>query len=963
MLDAALRQISRLFSGGAVTGLSDAQLLERFVTGRDSAAFEALVARHGPMVLSVCRSILTDPNDAEDAFQATFLVLVKKAGTLRGHAALGGWLYLVAHRVALRANATAVKRRAYERRAGQMVATTSAPGPADQDDALRALHEEIARLPEKSRLAVILCDLQGVPQDRAADELRLSERTLRRRLSEGRERLKARLGRRGIALGGAALGTLFLREARAAVPSGWGEAAARAALASMNPTMTAGVVSAAARKLTQEVLRVMLVQKLKLVSLALLGAGLTAWGASAALVSLGDDAPPQAVPAPGPAGKTVAKAAVPPPEPDPLDAVGTFPVQGQVLDPDGKPVPNAKLYVHHYRFDVMASATSNTFPAAQAERAAEAGPDGRFHFDLDKSASDFPYRDWPVWHGAQIVAAAPGYGPAWTGADAVVKGGAAILPLVPDDVPIRGRILDSQGRPQAGVTVYAREIRQDGQPSYSGPTWLGKDGTWTTDAQGRFEIRGVGRDRVVVLEFRSPTLEKTYVYAKARAGLKPSAPQPQSSRSDRMSRFMGQPPEPRLVGADFELAIGPTKPVTGVVRLKGTGKPLAGVHVLGVEPSTWTEVSAVSDAEGRFRLVGLPKAATYEVRVAPRPGVDAFLGTGITVTDTEGLKPIETTLELPKGVIVTGRLVDPATGKAVRAKHVGHLKLPTNSREGGAGLSHSGLVDPTFRITLPPGEGILYANVRGPDTLYTRARLRPEDKGKGVGGSEDEETFRCPLGAYHAYQIINVPEDAESLDIDLELTRGGARKGKLVGPDGAPVTGARCYGVTAGFGQVATLANDAFEAYGLERGHDRLLIFAHKERRLVGSVVLKGNSTSDEPLVVRLEPAGSIKGRLVDEDGLPLAGARLSVMTLDLRGNNLPVGAGGLWPDGETFTADKDGRFQVEGLKPSVQSVVTVQPADRPKDRFTAGDVFSNVTAQPGETRDLGDVRVAPASE
>lgn len=117
-LGAALTQIKRLFVDGAVTGLSDTQLLEQFVSRHDAAAFEALVARHGRMVLSVCRGILNDPNDAEDAFQATFLILVKKSGTFRGHVALGPWLHRVAYRVAIRANRTAARCRACEREAG-----------------------------------------------------------------------------------------------------------------------------------------------------------------------------------------------------------------------------------------------------------------------------------------------------------------------------------------------------------------------------------------------------------------------------------------------------------------------------------------------------------------------------------------------------------------------------------------------------------------------------------------------------------------------------------------------------------------------------------------------------------------------------------------------------------------------------------------------------------------------------
>src|SRR4051812_28197189 len=103
----ALGQLNRLFAEGVVAGLTDAQLLERFLARGDAGAFEALVGRHGPMVLGVCRAILRDKHDAEDAFQATFLVLVKNGGAIRGRDALAGWLHRVAHRVASRANVAA----------------------------------------------------------------------------------------------------------------------------------------------------------------------------------------------------------------------------------------------------------------------------------------------------------------------------------------------------------------------------------------------------------------------------------------------------------------------------------------------------------------------------------------------------------------------------------------------------------------------------------------------------------------------------------------------------------------------------------------------------------------------------------------------------------------------------------------------------------------------------------------
>jgi RNA polymerase sigma factor (sigma-70 family) len=200
-LGSALRQINRLFADGAVTGLSDAQLLERFVSQRDGEAFEAILARHGSMVLGVCRGILRDPNDAEDAFQATFLILIKKAGSIRANVVLGGWLYQVAYRVAIAANAAAARRRILEGKSGEMAAVPRAPGATISDELYKAAHEAIAGLPEKYRLAILLCDLDGKPQAEAARELNWSERTLRRRLAAARERIKCRLSHRGWAFG------------------------------------------------------------------------------------------------------------------------------------------------------------------------------------------------------------------------------------------------------------------------------------------------------------------------------------------------------------------------------------------------------------------------------------------------------------------------------------------------------------------------------------------------------------------------------------------------------------------------------------------------------------------------------------------------------------------------------------------------------------------------------------------
>jgi RNA polymerase sigma factor (sigma-70 family) len=970
-LGAALRQISHLFGDGTVTGLPDAQLLDRFLAEGDAACFEALLARHGPMVLSVCRGVLRDFNDAEDAFQATFLILVKKARTIRGRQALGGWLYQVAHRVAIQANLAAARRRSHEREAGQMIAASATSGPHVPDGLLPALHQEIARLPEKYRLPVVLCDLEGLPQAEVAGQLNWSERTLRRRLAEARDRLKVRLARRDLAPDGAALGAVFLREARAAVPPAWNAAAVRAALRTIHPAVTAGTVSAAAQSLTHEVLETMFVQKLTIALAALIGAGLMAWATSAALVSRGDE--PPAVPA------AVVQRAAPRPEAESgaLDTVGTFPVRGRVLDPDGRPVAGAEIYVCH---DIDLQLDQTRTPSRRRSlRAAVSDAEGNFRFELDKAASDDPFGQDPAWHNAQIAAVANGFGPAWVTVESLLTGREAMMRLVRDDVPIRGRVLNSEGRPAAGVTVRVTRIAWAGDGAdldamltsgqvdtdvfgnhwYHYPTWLGREGTWTTDADGRFVIAGIGRDRVVALEFDGPALEHVSFCAMARPARTPIKPRPQPDRRTTL-RF----PAPRLAAATFDHVLGPTKPIAGIVRLKDTKKPLSGLRVTGTALPTGPRVSTLTDARGRFRLDGLPKAGSYEVSADPRSGIDPFLGAEITVTDTAGLAPIETALELPRGVIVTGRLIDPATGRTVPTNQLHHHRLPANRNEGRSATGRSGVTDPTFRITVPPGEGILMTYARGLETPYTRAHLREADRAKFPGGVQE---FERNYSIYHAYRMVDIPAGVESFTIDLELTRGLARKGKVIDPDGRPVAGARCYGIRPTWGYIKTLTDDTFEVLGLEPGRPRLVVFAHQGRRLVGSVVLTDKDLeSDEPLVVRLLPAGSIKGRLVDEDGLPLAGARIGVMTYDLDGDNLPPGANHagsycLWPDGEITVTDAMGRFLIDGLKPGVKSSIDIDNPVNPGVRLYLDKLLGGADIKPAEIRDVGDVKITPA--
>jgi RNA polymerase sigma factor (sigma-70 family) len=245
-----LRHIQRLFSEGSFTGLSDTQLLSRFALRRDEAAFAALVARHGPMVLTVCKGLLRDPSDADDAFQATFLVLARKAGSAWAEGQLGGWLHKVAYRIAVHAGIDATRRRDHERRAAKEAVVEFSHVELD-DDLRRVLHDEIARLPAKFRLPIVLCYLEGLTHAQAAAQLRCGEATLRRRLARARERLGLRLAHRGLAPAASTLGASLAREAGATVPAVFELTTVRAVMQVAAGEAIATVVGARVMRLTQ----------------------------------------------------------------------------------------------------------------------------------------------------------------------------------------------------------------------------------------------------------------------------------------------------------------------------------------------------------------------------------------------------------------------------------------------------------------------------------------------------------------------------------------------------------------------------------------------------------------------------------------------------------------------------------------------------------------------------------------
>jgi RNA polymerase sigma factor (sigma-70 family) len=269
--------LATLFASGTSTGLSDTELLERWASRGERMAFEVLVGRHAHLVMNVCRGLLADSNDADDAFQATFLVLARKAGSISAGDSLASWLCRVAYRIAVRAGTEATRRRQAERRGAEQNATRTASAVADRPgtDEVAVLLDELDRLPERYRAPIVLCHLEGLSTDAAARRLGCRVGTIWARLSRARARLRARLVGRGISLSAAALAAgVFPPVTQAAISSELLQTTIRSSLRYLTlDSLTAGVTSARPLAWTDAALRAMLRAKLKAAAMIVLTVG------------------------------------------------------------------------------------------------------------------------------------------------------------------------------------------------------------------------------------------------------------------------------------------------------------------------------------------------------------------------------------------------------------------------------------------------------------------------------------------------------------------------------------------------------------------------------------------------------------------------------------------------------------------------------------------------------------------
>jgi RNA polymerase sigma factor (sigma-70 family) len=943
-LGVVLRHIRKLTACRTDDELPDGQLLERFATLRDESAFAALLQRHGPMVLGVCKSVVRDLHDAEDAFQAAFLVLAQKADSIHRRESVSGWLYRVAYHLAVKAQASAARRRVHEKRAAVM---PSADPLLDLNlrELRRVLHEELDRLPANYRAPLVLCYLEEKTQEEAARLLGWTKGAVIGRLQRGRALLRTRLRRRGLALS-AALSTavLALGSASAAVPAGLRNATLQAALKLASNGTAGGLVSAEAAALVQGANAIMSTSKVKVVTVLLLTLSAGIAGLAAVRHTVLAAKPPEdakSAKTPKPEDRPTA------PETAKPESKESIEISGRVLDPEGKPFAGAKLYLSTLT-PGGTKASPWTPGGFKIEDRVISDKDGRFHFHMPKAEFDRSN----YWEQSRLMAVAKGYGPDLVMLHKSLKHDGLTLRLV-KDLPLNGRILDVDGKPVAGVKVRVSSLSAFAAESvdkvlddvrtgtYSGDTkhggeagicggdkfWIGalpgQPAHVTTGADGRFRLTGLGRERHVRLHVEGPAIQHGYLVAVTR----PMEPlvSPRTSIGTL-----------KLHGATFDYAAAASRPIRGVVRDKATGKPLAGVRV-SADNTTFT---TRTDKEGRFEVLGCPKSPKYVVTVTPPEG-QAYFARNNGFDDTPGFEPLRADIDLLPGVPLQGRVTDRATQKPVAGARIAcypilpnpfAIHMSYNPSEGPSSATTGD--DGSFRLAVLPGPGVLAVKCLSGRSympaLLTRKEIDGFFKGARAHPATNENFIIVQQGAngasvigqrdHQALALLNPAEKTKALEQNLTVEPGRTLRGTVVDPEGKPAKGVTLNG--------ETLPDGTFTLANLNPRRMKELYFVHAAKGL--GLCMEVPLDSDKPLTVKLQPCGSVTGRIVDKDGQPLA--------------NIPV-----WIGHVHVKTGKDGRFRADGL------VVGKKYHAESNDRVRHPPFYESIRIESGKVKDLGD--------
>jgi RNA polymerase sigma factor (sigma-70 family) len=918
-----LRDLAARASGGA----DDRQLLEQFTAGREEPAFAELVRRHGPMVLGVCRRVLHNRDDADDAFQATFLMLARKAGSISQGESVGGWLYQVAHHTALKARAGAAARQRREQRADSRQ-------PADPlaevtgRELLAVLDEELHKLPERLRLPLVLCYLEGKTRDEAARDLGWSLGTLKRRLEQGRASLHARLARRGLSLG-VLLAT--------AVSTG----TVSAALADVTAGAALLVAAGKQAAVSARVLGLLTTGPRKAIGAALVAATLV-------LTTVGLFAyRPPAPAADSPRAPTETRPAEPA-----APAKKEMTVSGRVLDADGKPVPGARVAViglaeRPYRGRIG-------YREYETLGSGEADKEGHFRLDcVAESATRGPIR--------QVIASAPGHGLGWCSLPRDTEKGDVTVKLPPERV-IRGRLIDLQGQAAEKVKLHVAEVAvvpgaggstsRAGRPGdtsatregtappayYGFPTPPGRLEPWpaaiTTDAEGHFVLRGLGEGMAITLLVTDKRFARQRLVVRTTAEDRPEA---------------------------FEQALDPPHLLEGKVVGADTGKPIGKkvlLQVYGADGRTgrvFGELRLWTDEQGRFR-VNCPPGRVFLSSYPPDGS--PYLSRATSFVWPKGKEKHEVQVELPRGVLVRGKVSEAGSGKPVPGAVVSYFLREDNpfahftitSWRQTPGEFVRTKADGTFEAAVYPGQGHLMA--KGPSRDYVLQRLDTKELTLGKAGG-------APLYA-EAVTPLDLKAGAEPQEVSLTLRRGVTIRGLVLDPDGKPVKEAVLTSAThlRDLGDQAWFHHYSFEPVAVKEGRFELtgcdpkakfpicVLDRHSE---TGARVVLSGADAKEEATVRLQPCGKAVVRYVDGDGKPIKDRfppplQLILDPADVFTSTGAGGSGGSSSGPLVPRSDGEGRVTVSGLIPGATY------------RYFDGAKAREFTAEAGKTRELPDI-------
>jgi protocatechuate 3,4-dioxygenase beta subunit len=562
-----------------------------------------------------------------------------------------------------------------------------------------------------------------------------------------------------------------------------------------------------------------------------------------------------------------------------------------------------------------------------------------------------------------------------------------------DDTPLTGRVVDLEGRPLAGLRVTAMSAAapekddltdflrdlEARKPFYESLmrhlpnelcNWLvGRPPvpllpTTTTDADGRFRLDGFGRERLVELRIESPAIETQTVYVITRDAGRTLTPVRMKDP------FSGSDPKVFVRPNGFTHPAPPGLAVVGTVRDAETGQPIAGAVVesyvlAGTNLAQNTIYRTVTDAQGRYRLNGLPRGKGNRVRFRSPPD-RPYLPVVKDVPTAELLQSAALDVALLSGVWVDVRTTDKATGKPVPG-YVSYFVLPEPPlgpfrSDPVYGPAYDNFMpvrnDGTFRFAAVPRRAVLA--FRTDWNKYPIAR--------------EAATIRLPSGLsptnFQAFAAVHPQPGDGPLTVEFALDAGRVVRGKLVGLDGGPVSGALAAGLRHDwFSPNGHLKSDEFTALGLDPARPRLLCFAHLEKKLAGSAVVRGDEPG--PITVPLRPWSAVSGRLLDADGKPVQNATLWFTEIPIGKPDQPrsLDTGLYVVDPSAYAprrdprTDAEGRFQVEGLVPGLKynlaHVNTEGATDLDQVKWV-GLVFRDLVLTPGEAKDLGDVTRRP---